>query len=115
MRRGSWCMFLLVAEVPDAGEDHGHAEAIGGGDDVGILYGATGLDGGGNAMGSGGFEAVRKREERVGGKDAAFQREHALLCADFHREDTAHLTGAGGEQLAFAGVDDGVGLDVLDN
>ena len=33
-----------VAEVADAGEDHGDAEVVGGGDDLRVIDGATGLD-----------------------------------------------------------------------
>src|SRR3989304_776867 len=35
---------LLVPEVADAGEKHGEAEAVGGGDDFGIADGAAGLN-----------------------------------------------------------------------
>src|SRR5580698_466223 len=46
---GSNMGMVLVAEMPDAGEDHGDAAFVGRGDDLGIADRAAGLDGGGRA------------------------------------------------------------------
>ena len=56
--------------MPDAGEDHGDAEAVGGGDHFFVLDRAAGLDDGGCAGCGNGFKAVGEREEGVGGGDA---------------------------------------------
>jgi hypothetical protein len=58
-----------VAEVAKSAEDHGEAEAVGGGDDFGVFDGTAGLDGGGDAVLGGGFEAIGEGEEGVGGDD----------------------------------------------
>jgi hypothetical protein len=56
---------VLVQEMPDAGENHGHAEAIGGGNHLAIADRAAGLnDGHGSGFG-GFFDAVGKREKGV--------------------------------------------------
>ena len=102
-----------MAEVPDSGEDHGEAEAVGGGDDVVILDGAAGLDDGGSAGSGNGFESVGEREEGVGGGDGAFEREDGFHGAEAGGVDAAHLAGADADGLAVARVDDGVGFDVL--
>ncbi|MEO0017141.1 MAG: hypothetical protein RLZZ522_424 [Verrucomicrobiota bacterium] len=36
-----------MAEVPVAGENHRHACGVGGGDDLGVVFGTSGLDAGG--------------------------------------------------------------------
>ncbi len=96
-----------------AGEDHGEAEAVGGGDDVGIANGAAGLDDGGCAGFSDDFKPIRKREEGIGSGDASGEREHRLHGAEAGRIDAGHLAGANAERLTVARVDDGVGLNVL--
>ncbi len=60
---------VLVAEMADSGKDHGHAELIGGCDDV-LIFTAPRLDDGGCAGGGYGFKAIGKGEEGVGGGDA---------------------------------------------
>ena len=78
-----------------------------------IVDGAAGLDDGGCAGGGDGFKAVGEGEEGVGGGDAACEREDGLHGAEAGGVDAAHLAGADADGLAVAGVDDGVGLDVL--
>ena len=53
----------LVAEVADAGEDHGEVEAIGGGDDVFVAHRAARLNDGRRSGLRHDFESVGKREE----------------------------------------------------
>src|SRR5258708_37856935 len=84
----------LVQEMAHAGEDHGEAEAVGGGDDIIVAHGAAGLNYCGGAGFRGFFPAVREREEGVGGYDGALQRRlcfhHGACCGG----DTTHLAGA---------------------
>ena len=61
-----------MPEVAVAGEDHGHAGFVSGGDDFFVTDGSAGLDAGGGAGIDGGLEAVGKWEHRVGCNDAAF-------------------------------------------
>ena len=106
-----------MAEVADSGEDHGDAESVGGGDDFGIADGAAGLDDGGCSGVRDGFEAVGEWEEGVGGGYAAVEREDGLHGSEAGGVDAAHLAGSDAYGLAVAvgeaGVDDGVGFDVL--
>src|ERR1035437_2848941 len=102
-----------MPEVPHSGEDHGHAQLIGGGDDFFVAHGASGLDNGGGASGGYGFEAVGEGEEGVGGGDAALERQHGLHGAEAGGVHAAHLARADAEGLAVARIDDGVRLDVL--
>ena len=70
-----------MAEVPDAGERHGDAAAVGGFDDLWVADGAAGLnDGGGPGVGDD-LETVGKGEEGVGGGDGAGEREDSLGMA----------------------------------
>ncbi len=60
-----------MPEMANAGEDHGQAEAVGGGDDILIFDGTTRLDDGGCAPAcDDGFKAVGEGEEGVRGGDA---------------------------------------------
>ena len=103
----------LVAEVANAGEEHGQAEAVGGGDDFGVALRASGLnDGGGSGLGDF-FDAIGEGEEGVGGGDGAFQRELGFHGADLGGIYAGHLSGADADGLAVARVDDGVGLHVF--
>ena len=107
-----------MAEVADAGEDHGDAEAVGGGDDVGVADRAAGLDDGGGSglrrwfRGRRGMGRRRRRRRRCrsSGQDC-------FHGAEAGGVDAAHLAGADADGLAVAvgeaGVDDGVGFDVL--
>src|ERR1017187_3592749 len=60
-----------MAEVADAGEDHGDAEAVGGGDDLIVAYGTAGLNEGGGAILDGFFDAIGKGKEGVGSDGGA--------------------------------------------
>ena len=102
-----------MPEVADAGEDHGYAQPVGGGDYVLILDAAAGLDHGRRARFCNGFKTVRKREEGVRGGDAARKREYGFHRAEPRRIHAAHLACANAECLAVFGVDNSVGLDVL--
>ena len=59
----------LVGEVAGAGEVHGHARGPGGGNDLAVADGATGLDDGAHPGVQQHLEAVGEREEGVGGGD----------------------------------------------
>ena len=107
-----------MLKVAHAGEDHRHAARVGGGDDVGVLHGASRLDGAGRAGVGRGEQAVREGEEGVGGDGRALQRElgfAGLPDRDAGRVDAGHLAGAHAERAFLAGVDDGVGLHVADD
>ena len=56
-----------MPEMPDAGEDHGDAARVGGGDDFVVAHRAARLDHGGGAGVGGGDQAVGEGEEGVGG------------------------------------------------
>lgn len=108
----------LVAEVAGAGENHGHAAFVGGGDDFFVADGAAGLDGAGGSGVGGCEETVGEGEECVASDGAAFQGESGVTCfPDGHAGgvDTGHLTGTDAEGAVGAGVDDGVALDVFDD
>src|SRR5580765_9027569 len=61
----------LVPEMPEAGEDHGDAGLVGGGDYFGVAAGPAGLDRGGGAGGDRCFETVGERVEGVRRDDRA--------------------------------------------
>ena len=69
---------VLMPEVADAGEDHGHAALVGGGDDLGITNRATRLDCSGGTGFGGGNETVGEGEEGITADDAAPQRKTGL-------------------------------------
>ena len=104
---------VLVTEMADSGENHCHAELIGGRDDVLVFDTAARLDDGGCAGGSYSLKSIGKGEEGVGGGDASSEWENGFDGAEPCRVDTAHLTGSNAEGLAVFGVNNGVGLDVL--
>ena len=101
-----------MAEVADAGKDHGHAKPVGCSDDLGVADRAAGLDDGGCTGIGDGFEAVGEREEGVGGGYGSFEREDGFHGSEAGRVDPAHLAGSDADGLAMsfgeAGVDDGV-------
>ncbi len=96
-----------------AGEDHSEAEAVGSSDDIVVAYGAAGLNDRSSAGFRGFFDAVREREEGVGGDDAASQRRLRFHYGDFYGVDATHLAGADSEGGAVASEDDGVGFHVF--
>ncbi len=54
-----------MPEVANAGEDHGYAEPVGGGDDVLILYRSARLNHGSCSRCSHRFKTIRKGKESV--------------------------------------------------
>src|SRR5436305_2832275 len=69
---------LAVPEVAYTGEDHGHAQFVGGGDNFGVAHGASGLDDcGGSGVGDG-LQTVGEWEEGVRGGYATGQGEDGL-------------------------------------
>src|SRR5712664_1040998 len=96
-----------------AGEDHSEAEAVGSSDDIVVAYGAAGLNDRGSTGFRGFFDAVREREEGVGGDDAASQRRLRFHYGDFYGVDATHLAGADSEGGTVASEDDGVGFYVF--
>jgi len=103
----------LVEEVAHVGEEHGEAQAVGGGDYFGVFYGAAGLDNGGGAGLGGFFHAVGEGEEGVGGYDRSLQGVLRFHYGEFDGIDAAHLTGAHADGGTIFCEDDGVGFYVL--
>ena len=102
-----------VPEVADAGENHGNAQLIGGGNYVLILHRPPWLnDRGGSGLGNG-FKAIGEGKEGIRGGDRALQRQNGLLRAESGGVHAAHLPRANAHGLAVARIDDGVRLDVL--
>ena len=102
-----------MPEVADAGEDHGQAQAIGGGDHVVVAHRPAGLnDSGGSGLGDG-FEPIGKGKESVGGRDASLERQHSFHGAEARRIDAAHLACAHTDGLPVTSIDDGIRLDVF--
>src|ERR1039458_4204404 len=97
-----------MPEVPDAGEDHGYAQLVGGGDYFLIFHRASGLDDGcGSGLGYG-LKAVWEREKGVRCGYATLEREEGFHGAEACGVYAAHLAGAYAEGLAGAGIDNGV-------
>ena len=63
----------LVAEMADAGEDHGHVPLVGGVDDLRVAERPAGLDGRGGSRVRRGDETVREREEGLARDGRALQ------------------------------------------
>src|SRR5713101_3223477 len=102
-----------VQEVAHAGEDHGQAEPVGGGDNIGIAHRAAWLDHRRGARFRGFFHSIRKGKEGVGSDHSAGQRRLRLHHCEFHGIDAAHLACANTERGAILCKHDGVGLHVL--
>jgi hypothetical protein len=102
-----------MAEMADAGEDHGHAQLVGCFDDFLIVDGTTGLDNRGCAGLGYGFETVRERKESIGCGNRTGERQDGLHGTKSGGIDPTHLAGADPNGLAVARVDDGIRLDVL--
>src|ERR1700732_1941893 len=100
----------VVQEMAHAVEDHGEAEAVGGGDDIVVAHGAARLNDRGGAGFGGFFHAVWKWEEGVRGDDAALQRRLRFHYGEFDRVDATHLAGADAESGAVASEHYGVGF-----
>src|SRR4051812_7697041 len=81
--------FTSMAKVSSAGEDHGHAAFVGGGDDVGIADGAARLDGRCRAGFGGGNETIGEGEEGVAANYAAVEGEGGF--GGFPNGDTAGI------------------------
>src|SRR5580658_6880369 len=105
--------FVLVQEVPHAGEDHRHSEAVGSGDYFVVADRASVLDDGERSGFSGFFDAVGEREKGIGCNDASGKRRLRFHHRDFNGIDAAHLAGADADSGAVFCEDDGVGFDVL--
>ena len=99
-----------------AGEDHGHAGFVGGGNDFFVADRAARLDHAADAYLGGIVDTVAEREEGVGGHHRPFHLQPGMLGLDGGNAggvDAAHLAGAHAHGLAVLGVDDGVGFDEL--
>src|ERR1700730_14681948 len=95
-----------VEEVAHAGEDHGEAEVIGGGDDFGIFHGAAWLNNGGGSGFGGFFDAVGEWEEGVRSHGTSLQRALRFGDSEFDGVHAAHLSGADSEGGAISGEHD---------
>src|SRR5580704_8017422 len=104
---------ISMPEMADAGEYHGYAETVCGGDYVLILHRAAGLDDCCRASRGDSLETVREGKEGVGSAHRALERQDRLHGAEAGGIHSAHLAGADADSLPVAGVHDGVRLDVL--
>ena len=95
-----------MEEVAHAGEDHGEAEAIGGGDDIGIFHGAAWLNNGCGSGFGGFFDAIGEWEEGVGGHGSSLQRALRFGNGELDGVHAAHLTGTDAEGGAIFGEHD---------
>ena len=79
-----------MTEVAEAGEDHGDALLVGGGDDFGVAHRAARLDDGGGAGLGQHVEAVTEREEGIRGHHAAGDHQAANGRRSGPRRGTYH-------------------------
>src|SRR5690606_31050927 len=103
-----------MPEVAVAGEHHGQAAFVGGGDDFVVAHAATRLDDAGCAGVGHNVETVTEGEEGVGSHGSALHRQAGVLGldgGDAGRVDTAHLAGAHADGHVVGNEDDGVGFD----
>lgn len=110
------CLYRLVAEVTEAGEDHSHSVSLAVVDALGVADGAAGLDNILDACAVGYFNAVGEGEESVGSHCGALEVETEALGLSDSLFECIHAGGlayAGGEELTVLGEDDGVALGVL--
>jgi len=98
----------LVAEMPDARKHHGKVQPIRRRDDLLVTDRSARLDYGGDPMSRGFFDAIRKREEGIGGEHGVFLGQYRFHRTHLHAIDTAHLTGSGADRLSGARIDDRV-------
>ena len=106
-----------MSEMPAAGEGHGHATLVGGSDDFVVPLGAARLYGRGSAGLGGGDETIGKREKCIAANGAAVEIKPGLTSLpnrDAASIDAAHLAGTDTECTILGGINDGVGLNVLD-
>ena len=99
--------------MPHAGEHHGDAVLIGGGDHLVVAHAAAGLDDGLGARLRECVEAIAEGEECIGGHRRAGEREFRALrlgCGDAHAVDPAHLAGTDAERRAVAAEHDRIRL-----
>ena len=75
-----------MPEVPHAGEHHGDAMLVGGGDDFVVAHGTARLDYRRDAGGGGVVEAVAEREEGVAGHHRAGHHETGLFVMQVLRD-----------------------------
>ena len=102
-----------MAKMPHAGEDHGQAVLVAGGDGFGIADRAARLDDSADA-GAGRFvHVVAKWEERIGGEHAARDAVAGLAHRHVRRIHAAHLPGAHAERRIDGGIDDGIGFHMI--
>ncbi len=97
-----------VAEMPRAGENHGYAGAVGGGNNLVVAHGAARLDDGDHARGARCFQPIREREEGIAGQHRARGPLTGLAHRDAHALHAVGLTAADPGQRSVTGQDDGV-------
>ena len=105
-----------MAEVTEAGHDHGHAVVAAEGYRVGVADRAAGLDDGIDTGLVGCFDTIGEGEESVGCHYGAFEAEAeagGLFDGMTQGIDARGLADARGDELTVAGKHDGVALGVL--
>jgi len=99
-----------MPEMPLAGEDHGDAVLVAGGDNFVVAAGAARLDDRGNTRLGGAVDRVVEREKRIRGEHGAAGPIAGFFQGDFDRIDAAHLARASSDEHAIFGDDDRVGF-----
>ena len=97
-----------MAKMAYAGDNHRHAEAVGGLDDFRIVHRSSGLDDGGGSDAGDFLDAIGEGKEGVRGCDRAFQWQDGFHGSDFAGVHAAHLSSADADGLPIAGVENGV-------
>ena len=108
----------LVPEMTSAGEDHGNATLVGGGDHLGITDGSARLNGSSRSCFRSRNETIREWEEGIGADNASLEGEAGLASfpdSDPGGIDAGHLSCTDTKGAILAGIDDGVALHMLDD
>jgi len=103
-----------MAEMTRSREEHRDIVLVAGGNGVGIVLGATGLNDGGYSGFRGLIDAVPEGEKGIRCEDRSLAPITRLVSGDVNGIDTAHLTGTDADEGVVPGKNDRVRFDVLD-
>ena len=111
----SWLALPLVLERPLAGEDHGQAGIVGGGNDFFVAHRSAGFDDGFDTGFRRSVDAIAEREESIGRHHGPVDRQAGILgfpAPDTGGVNAAHLPGPGAAEAAVTGDGDRITLDM---